>query len=65
VLYREAHYHAKHVELWVLHREDGFQVLSARVLGILFEDTFGLFPRLAVSASEKQSVPAPVPDTAI
>jgi hypothetical protein len=63
VLYREASYHAKHVELWVLFRKGTSQVLSARVLGILFEDTFALFPRLAATASEKQSAPAPVPAT--
>ena len=63
VLYREASYHAKHVELWVLSRKGTTQVLSARVLGILFEDTFALFPRLAATASEKQSAPAPVPAT--
>ena len=67
VLYREASYHAKHVELWVLFRKgtsqgsQDSQVLSARVLGILFEDTFALFPRLAAKASEKHSAPAPVP----
>ena len=63
VLYREAHYHAKHVELWVLSRKGTSQVISASVLGILFEDTFALFPQLAATASEKQSAPAPVPAT--
>jgi hypothetical protein len=47
VLYREAKYHAKHVEFTVLvQRNKGWniQVLDASVKGIIFEDQIALFP---------------------
>lgn len=48
VLYREGKYHGKHVEIGMVITDNKgsweFEVASARVLGILFEDRFAMFP---------------------
>lgn len=45
VIYRESKYHAKHVRFIVITDKDNIiGVVETKILGIIFEDKFGLFP---------------------
>jgi hypothetical protein len=60
ILYREAKYHGKHVRLQVV--MDGpkvIGVMSMNILGIVFEDQFGLFPVVHSDKTDLENLNVP------
>ena len=63
ILYREAKYHGKHVSLQVV--MDGQKVIGVmnmKILGIVFEDHFGLFPVVHSDKTDLENLNVPFDD---